>query len=165
MDRFVSNTINRVDKKGRVSIPAPFRLVLGSQPVLHTILSVDYPVVEAGGPQFMDGLRRRLDLMDPLSEEFEVWSFYLEGDAAELKIDPEGRIALTDHLRAHAGISDEVAFVGRGNFFQLWEPEAFRAYREMARAKVRDLRRMLGNSARQTVSPAGWTGPGEEQER
>ena len=167
MDRFVSNTINRVDKKGRVSIPAAFRLVLGSQPVLNTILSVEHPVAEAGGREFMDSNLKRLSMMDPLSEEYAMWSLCLVGDADELKIDPEGRITLSDNIRDHTGIGDEVAFVGCGHFFQLWEPAAFRAYRETARARVREMRRSLGQhgnghnggfSTQSQNSPASRTG-------
>ena len=167
MDRFVSNTINRVDKKGRVSVPAAFRLVLGNQPVLNTILSVEHPVAEAGGMDFMDSNLRRLSMMDPFSEEYAMWSLCLVGDANELKIDPEGRITLSDNIRDHTGIGDEVAFVGCSHFFQLWEPAAFRAYRETARAKVREMRRALGQhgsgqnpgfSAQPQNSPASRTG-------
>jgi MraZ protein len=158
MDRFVSNTINRVDKKGRVSIPASFRAALGDQSRLHAILSVDHPVVEAGGSEFLDMNMKRLSQMDPFSEEYEMWSFCMVGDADELKIDTEGRIILTDHIREHTGVSDQVAFVGRGHFFQLWEPERFRAYREEARAAVRRMRRSLGSrpaSEFSQNSPAG----------
>ncbi len=171
MDRFVSNTINRVDKKGRVSVPAAFRLVLGSQPVLNTILSVEHPVAEAGGKEFMDSNLKRLSMMDPFSEEYAMWSLCLVGDADELKIDPEGRITLTDNIRDHTGIGDEVAFVGAGHFFQLWEPAAFQAYRETARAKVREMRRALGQhgTGRATGlsnplqnSPASQTGSQDE---
>lgn len=160
MDRFVSNTINRVDKKGRVSIPAAFRAVLDGQSKLHTILSVEHPVAEAGGPQFIEMNMQRLAQMDPFSEAYEVWSFCMVGDADELRIDPEGRIMLTDHIRDHTGIGEEVAFVGRGPFFQMWEPSKFRAYREMAREKVRLMRRELGASRN---SPASRPGPEREQ--
>lgn len=145
MDRFVSNTINRVDKKGRVSIPAGFRTVLGGQSILHTILSVEHPVAEAGGSDFVEMNMRRLSQMDPFSEEYEMWSFCMIGDADELKIDTEGRIILSDHIREHTGISDAVAFVGRGPFFQLWEPARFRSYREDVRSKVKAMRRDLGS--------------------
>jgi len=155
MDRFVSNTINRVDSKGRVSIPAGFRTVLAGQSVLHTILGIEQPVAEAGGPAFVEQNMQRLAQMDPFSEEYEMWSFYLMGDSDELKIDAEGRIILPDAIREHTGITDQVAFVGRGHFFQLWEPEHYRTYRETARAKVKELRRQLGASH----SPASQEGP------
>ena len=146
MDRFVSNTINRVDSKGRVSIPAGFRAVLAGQSVLHTILGIKHPVIEAGGPAFVEQNMQRLALMDPFSEEYEMWSFYLMGDSDALRIDAEGRIILTEAMREHAGIADQVAFVGRGHFFQLWEPEKFHTYREAARKKVKELRQQLGVS-------------------
>jgi len=158
MDRFTSNTINRVDKKGRVSIPANFRTILGGQSKLYSILSVDHPVAEAGGPEFMERNMRRLADMDPFSEEYEMWSFYLIGDADEIKIDGEGRIILSDNIRDHTGITDEVAFVGREHFFQLWEPKRFQDYREAARASVREMRKSLGSTSPRT-SPASQAEP------
>ncbi len=159
MDRFVSNTINRVDKKGRVSIPANFRTVLTGQTSIHILLSVENPVVEAGGPLFMETNLQRLSLMDPFSEEYEMWSFHLLGEADEIKLDGEGRIILTDNIRAHTGITDHVAFVGRGHFFQLWEPEQFARYREKARMKVREMRGALGSFSTHSNSPASLAEP------
>ena len=119
MDRFVSNTINKVDSKGRVSIPAGFRSVLAGQSVLHTILGITEQVAEAGGPDFIEQNLQRLAKMDPFSEEYEIWSFYLMGDAEQLKIDTEGRIVLPQSIMDYTGITNQVAFVGRGHFFQL----------------------------------------------
>ena len=90
MDRFLSNTINRVDKKGRVSIPAGFRTVLAGQSTIHLIMGIEHPVVEAGGPQFMDANLKRLEAMDPFSLEYEMWSFHLLGEADEIRLDGEG---------------------------------------------------------------------------
>lgn len=153
MDRFLSNTINRVDKKGRVSIPAGFRTVLAGQSKIHILMGIDNPVVEAGGPKFMDANLKRLEAMDPFSEEYEMWAFCLLGDADEIRLDGEGRIILTDQIRAHTGIIDEVAFVGRGHFFQMWEPERFQAYRSQARARVSAMRRSLGSQQDNSHSP------------
>jgi MraZ protein len=44
---------------------------------------------------------------------------------------------VTDFIREHTGITDEVAFVGRGHFFQMWEPEKFKAYRDEVRERLR----------------------------
>lgn len=159
MDRFLSNTINRVDKKGRVSIPAGFRTVLAGQSTIHLIMSVEHPVAEAGGPEFMEANLRRLAEMDQFSEEYEMWSFCLLGDADEIKVDAEGRIILTDQIREQTGITDEVAFVGRGHFFQIWEPGRFQTYRENARGKVREMRKRLGNQSPNTNSPGSQAEP------
>lgn len=141
MGRFISNTINKVDKKGRASIPAPFRAILQGQSILHVILNSEHDVAEAGGADFMEANYKRLEKMDPFSKEYEYWSFYLLGDADEIKIDGEGRIIISDIIKEHTGITDEVAFVGRGNFFQLWQPKKFRDYRKEVRAQINKMRK------------------------
>ena len=141
MDRFLSNTINKVDKKGRVSIPASFRPKLGATSKLYTLMSVDQPSVDAGGVELIERGEQHLATLDPFSEEYELYSFVLHGDSSELKIDGEGRISLTDTLREQTGITDRAAFVGRGHFFQIWEPGRFLAYREEARKQVAAMRR------------------------
>ncbi len=143
MGRFLSNTINKVDKKGRVSIPASFRPILGDTRTLYTLMSVDLPTVDAGGVELIERHEEQLQQMNPLSKEYELYSFVLHGDSDELKIDGEGRVLITDTIREQTGITDRAAFVGRGHFFQIWEPERFLAYREEARREVAEMRRAL----------------------
>ncbi len=146
MDRFLSNTINGIDKKGRISIPAPFRSLLsrhGDQS-LFTLLAVDQPAIDAGGRALLDGHEGRIADMDPLSQEYELWSFHLHGDSQELRIDGDGRVVLSEDMRVHTGITNQAAFVGRGHFFQIWQPERFRDYQARAREQVRAMRRQLG---------------------
>jgi MraZ protein len=146
MGRFLANTVNSIDKKGRVSVPAPFRSVLRNEKLLHTMLSISAPTIEAGGPQLIDAAEIRLAQMDPFSEEYEIWSFYVHGDSDQIKIDGDGRVMLSDGMREHAGIEDKVAFVGRGHFFQMWEPEKFKIYQKKTRSKALELRQRLGRS-------------------
>jgi MraZ protein len=60
-------------------------------------------------------------------------------------MDGEGRVTLSDPLKAHAGIDDAVAFVGLGHKFQIWEPGRFRAQLSEATGKVRALKKRLGS--------------------
>jgi MraZ protein len=84
-----------------------------------------------------------------------LWSFYLEGDAIELKLDGEGRIQINDRIREQTGISDQALFEGRGLFFWLWEPGKYAAYRREARAQVLELRRTLGSGSGAAVREPG----------
>jgi len=154
MDRFASVTINNIDKKGRVSIPAPFRAVLGGEATLRGLMSVDHPVVEAGGNEMKQVLQRRLEQLDPFSEDYEVWSHYALGDVLDLKLDGEGRIQINDRIREQTGIGEQVLFEGRGISFWLWEPGRYDAYRTEARAKVRELRKRLGSRS-SSGAPSG----------
>ena len=145
MDRFLSNAINNVDKKGRVSIPATFRTLLETrkETQLYTLQSIDMPTIDAGGTDLLVTYENRMADLDPLTSEFDDLSFYYHGDSAWMKIDRDGRIVLTDALREHTGITDKVAFVGRGSFFQMWEPENFATYRREARARILQMKQSL----------------------
>ena len=145
MDRFLSNYINNVDKKGRVSIPAPFRALLEKrkETQLYTLQSIDMPTVDAGGTDLLIAYEERMAELDPLTGAYDDLSFYYHGDSAWMKIDRDGRIVLTDALREHTGITDQVAFVGRGTFFQMWEPKQFAEYRREARARILKMKQEL----------------------
>ena len=147
MDRFVSNYTLRLDAKGRVSIPASFRAVLARDGFagLYCYRTLDQPALDAGGNALLADIEALVGLFPPYSEEREQFSAALYGTSEVLKIDGEGRVALTDALKSHAGIVDAVAFVGLGHKFQIWEPERFRAELAEATAKVRALRKQLGS--------------------
>ena len=128
-----------------MSIPAPFRNIMEAQKEsqLYTLLSIDMPAVDAGGPQLLATYEQRLGELDPLTQEYDDLSLYFHGDSAWLKIDGDGRIILTDALRHHAGITEKVAFVGRGTFFQMWSPEKFEIHRREARERIRQMKQTL----------------------
>jgi MraZ protein len=146
MDRFVSNFTNRLDAKGRVTIPASFRAVLMRDGFdgLYVHPALDAPALDAGGNTLLGEIDSLLQTLSPYSEERDHFSTALLGTSEVLKLDPEGRVILTDGLLAHAKITDAVTFVGQGHKFQLWEPGRFSAHLEEARAKVRDLKKQLG---------------------
>jgi MraZ protein len=131
MDRFVSHYTLRLDTKGRVSIPAPFRAVLARDGFegLYCYPTLDRPALDAGGNALLKEIETLIGRFPPYSEER----------------DGEGRAILTDPLKTHAGIKDEVAFAGLGHKFQIWEPGRFRAELAEATEKVRALTKQLGS--------------------
>lgn len=146
MDRFVSTFTNRLDSKGRVSVPASFRGVLARDGFdgVYVYPALGAPALDAGGNRLVDEISGLLDGLSPLSDERDQLSAALYGDSEILKADGEGRIMLSDRLREHAGLADRVTFVGLGHKFQIWEPDRFAAHQSEARARVRELKRALG---------------------
>ncbi|HJW79745.1 MAG: division/cell wall cluster transcriptional repressor MraZ [Microvirga sp.] len=157
MNRFVSNFASRLDAKGRVSIPAPFRAVLARDGFegLYVHPALDAPALDAGGNTLMAEIEAFLLGFSPYSEERDRLATALYGTSEILKVDPEGRAVLTESLKSHAGIADAVAFVGLGHKFQIWEPNAFAAHLSEARTKVRELRKSWGAGAPAPGAPAG----------
>jgi MraZ protein len=146
MDRFVSHYMLRLDAKGRVSVPAPFRAVLARDGFdgLYCYPALDRPALDAGGNALLTEIEALIAGLPPYSERREQFSLALYGTSETLKIDGEGRIQLTETLKAHAAITDTVSFVGLGHKFQIWEPGRFHAEFAEATAKVRALRQVPG---------------------
>lgn len=140
---FLSTYVNKVDRKGRVSVPAQFRQVLAEQSPagaasgLVVFRSVTLPALEACSAKHMEDLAADLELMDLSDEEREHLELTIFSASVALPIDPEGRMILPDDLREFAGIDDQVAFVGKSKTFQIWEPGAFNARMAEAREKSR----------------------------
>ena len=150
MDRFVSTFTNKIDAKGRVSIPAPFRAVLerdgyagGSRGGIYCYPSLDAPALDAGGERLAQKIDGLLSGLPDYSDERDELSVALYGDVHILGIDQDGRIVLPESLRAHAHLSGQVTFVGLGDKFQMWEPARFDKRRTKARQKVQDHRRLF----------------------
>jgi MraZ protein len=142
MNRFLSSAVNRIDAKGRVSVPAHFRTVVQQRGYseLYAIRQLDVPALDVGGLDLLDRYEERIALEDPFLQTADDMSFFVHGDGAFLKLDQDGRITVTDFIREHTGITSDVAFVGRGNFFQIWEPAKLSAYGAEVRARLSLLR-------------------------
>jgi MraZ protein len=146
VDRFVSHFHNRLDSKGRVSIPASFRAVLARDGFegLYVHPSLDAEAVDCGGNALLAEIDALLDRHAPYSVERDLFSTALLGTSEILKVDSEGRVVLSDTIKVCASVTTEVTFVGQGHKFQIWEPGRFRLHLEEAKLRVRDLRKQLG---------------------
>ena len=169
MDRFVSTFINKIDAKGRVSIPAPFRAVLerdryggGAAASVYCYPSLDAPALDAGGERLAQKIDGLLGGLPDYSDERDELSVALYGDVQILSLDQDGRIVLPEKLRAHAGFTAEVAFVGLGEKFQMWEPKRFDDRRQRAREKVDTHRKLLGGGGRPRDDVGKGGGSGSE---
>jgi MraZ protein len=160
MDEFLSTFTNRLDAKGRVSIPASFRAVLmrdGSEG-LYCCPTLDAQAIDAGGNRLREQIRASLGRFEPFSAEYEDLATTLIGESEVLNIDAEGRVVLTDSLKAHAGITSQVTFVGQGSKFQMWEPGRFSSRRDEARNRVREIRKQLSSRDRAAGAQGGKNG-------
>jgi MraZ protein len=143
MTHFLGTHQNRLDAKGRVSVPAPFRAALrqsgetngGAQLVLRP--SHKHPCVEAWPATEFQALAEPLNRLDLFSEEHDDLASALYADAYPVETDKEGRIVLPDALIAHAGLTEAVVFMGLGRIFQVWEPQAAERRRAEARERAR----------------------------
>jgi MraZ protein len=157
LDRFLSHYTNRIDAKGRLSAPAPFRAVLAKDGFEGVFVhpSLDAPALDCGGNQLLGEINAFLEAMPPYSQGREDMATALLGTSEILRLDSEGRILLSERLREAIGLKDEAAFVGQGHKFQIWEPTRFATHLEEAKARVRRLRaEFAARAARAAASGA-----------
>ena len=136
MARFTARHLNKVDRKGRVSVPAPFRAAIEAEDrarrfyLKPNYAKDDNAVIALDGltESFMDSVQQRIDEMDIGSDERTSFEMEYFGESEQVEYDGDGRIVLPRDLMAAAGITDQVQFVGLGSYFQLWEPEAFKRH-------------------------------------
>jgi len=165
MDRFVSTFTNKIDAKGRVSVPAPFRAILerdGYAGGIYCYPSLDAPALDAGGQSLAQKIDGLLEGLPDYSDERDELSVALYGDVQILSLDQDGRIVLPEALRAHAGLETHVTFVGLGQKFQMWEPKRFQERRAQARQKVQGHRRLFGAGRRLDRGDGGGDGGARE---
>ena len=142
MSLFLSSYENRLDTKGRVSVPAAFRASVSNEKFAGVVLfrSFTHNCIEGLTMSRMEQMAAATDKMGVFDSELDNLTAMLFADARELAFDVTGRIVIPADMLKHAGITESAVFVGRGNSFQIWNPDAFRAAQEQALKNLRNAR-------------------------
>ncbi len=124
MDLFVSKYLNKIDKKGRVSLPSSFRNALPKSNKNEIILykSLKTLSIEGCGTERLLEIAKRINNLDFFSEDYDDFSTSIFSEIITTKIDKEGRFLIPEELKTYAKLTNEAAFFGQGHFFQIWEP-------------------------------------------
>ena len=121
---FLSVHRQKLDTKGRVSIPADFRKVLGDDGLVLYRSYKESNVLEGVSMQRMMKLSEAMDRIDPFDTSQDDMSTTIFADSHQFKFDLTGRITMPESLIKHCAFSgDQVLFVGRGKTFQIWDPK------------------------------------------
>jgi len=134
---FLSVYENRLDKKGRVSVPASFRSHLSNLGYNGVVCysSFNNQSIEAWSQDRIERISNAIDALNPFEEKKDYFATSILSESINLQFDSEGRISLTPKLLKHAKIKSTMIFVGQGKTFQIWEPTAFEKFRVQSRKK------------------------------
>ena len=135
---FLSNYEKKLDKKGRVSVPATFRSHLGSMGYNGFISypSFNHTALEACSQDRIEKLSNTIDSLNPFEEKRDYFATSILSESVNLQFDTEGRVSFTEKLLDHAKIKNNILFVGLGKTFQIWEPKVFEKFKVVARKKA-----------------------------
>ena len=135
---FLSSFENKIDKKGRVSVPATFRSHLNSMGYNGFISypSFNHNALEACSQDRIEKLSSAIDSLNPFEEKRDYFATSVLSESENLQFDTEGRVLIPEKLLNHAKIKSVVLFVGLGKTFQIWEPKNFNKFKSIARKKA-----------------------------
>lgn len=146
MRRFRGEAENKVDGKGRVSIPAPFRRVLeegdpdwsnGSNPNFVLVYGRrNNKCLEGYSLKSMSDVDELVSRLPRYSKEREILERLLNSQSIYAQVDENGRIVLPPKLRQIAKITSKATFVGMGEKFQIWEPDNYQEDMDLMEQKL-----------------------------
>ena len=134
--RFRGESVHKVDQKGRVSVPAPFRRVLeegdpdwtpGQNP--NVVLIYGMPsgnCLEGYSIAGANLLDEKVSRLPTFSKSRRALERLLNTQSIYAQVDENGRIVLPQRLREMFGLDAEALFAGMGEHFQIWAPGEYR---------------------------------------
>ena len=134
---FLSTYENKLDKKGRVSVPASYRSYLSNIGYNGIICypSFNNQCIEAWPQDRIEKISNAIDSLNPFEEKKDYFATSILSESINLQFDSEGRVQINPKLLKHAKIKISMLFVGQGKTFQIWEPALFEKFRANARKK------------------------------
>ena len=134
---FLSTFENKLDKKGRVSVPANFRSYLSNLGYNGVICypSFNNNCIEAWPQDRIEKISNAIDSLNPFEEKKDYFATSILSESISLQFDGEGRISISDKLLKHAKIKSSMLFVGQGKTFQIWEPTNYEKFKANAKKK------------------------------
>ncbi|MFM7345356.1 MAG: division/cell wall cluster transcriptional repressor MraZ [Tagaea sp.] len=126
---FISTYTFKIDRKGRVSVPADFRAVMTAkgEDGLDVLPLSGVKAVRAIGADLLSKIGQSADPLAAFKPSSLDHAAILAADLVALQIDSEGRVGLPEAVIAHCGLAETATFAGRIQFFEIWNPEAFAA--------------------------------------
>ena len=100
MSLFLSTFENKVDQKGRVSVPSQFRSIIQEEESNSLVLyeSSINKCIEGCCVSRIEELSKKIDDLDPFSNEKDAFLTIILGGSAQLQFDKDGRILLPKNL-------------------------------------------------------------------
>jgi MraZ protein len=123
---FTGEYRHSVDEKGRVAVPAKFRVQLDGGAYVARWLDACLAIFPRSAWDELAGKVGGLPIGDANARTF---SRTLFASAYEVEPDRQGRIVLPASLREAAGLTTDAVVVGARDHAEIWAPERWDSYR------------------------------------
>jgi MraZ protein len=122
---FTGEYRHTVDDKGRLAVPAKFRVQLGAGAVVSRWLDACLAIHTQQG---WDELATKVAALPITSQDSRRFQRFVFAGAAEVELDRQGRILLPAFLREDIGLGNEAVVVGSRDHAEIWVPATWASY-------------------------------------
>ena len=123
---FIGRINSKVDAKGRVVVPAQYRKILaGNEALVGRMDAEERYLMVFTAEEWELKVASLTAMLDEWSEEDNDKLMQWVGDAVEMEIDAQGRLLVPKAQKERMGVKGELAFVGMGKNFAIWDSAAY----------------------------------------
>jgi MraZ protein len=137
---YYGEAVTKLDDKGRVTVPRRIRETMDHEGHLiwYMARGFNHSIFLFHRDEW-NKIRKqagRHSAMDGKTLAFRRMFF---SSVAEARPDPQGRMAVPQHLREYAGIDKEAVLIGVEDHLELWDKDAWRTFQESNDAGYEDM--------------------------
>ena len=132
-----------IDAKGRLSVPAGFRMELQRRSEKPPILTRLEDHLELYGADDWENIERDLKSKPDLSDDVQKLRRFMVGNASDCPIDSQGRILVPPRLRECAQLKSKVVLIGVLDKIEIWDAELYEVDDSLTLARLGEIRKSV----------------------
>lgn len=133
---FRGESTHKIDKKGRVSVPADFRRGIIAGDLNHQLGShANFTIVYGDNrmnclkcytEQDIQEIDEAIASLHTSTQERQFLEFFYQTKSFKVQLDPAGRFIVPQRLKDKVNIENVVCFAGTGTSFEMWNVGAYK---------------------------------------
>ena len=139
---FIGEYSHNLDDKGRVAVPAKFRVLLKGGAVVTR--GLDNCLFLYAKKEWQE-LATKLAKLPISQANTRAFSRLMLAGAMEVDFDNQGRIMLPEYLRKFAGLKKNLIIAGLYDRLEIWDEAAWNKYKKGTEKKSTDIAEALGD--------------------
>lgn len=139
---FIGEYNHNLDDKGRLAIPAKFRLILKKGAVVTK--GLDNCLFLYSKEQF-EKIAQKFAALPISQAKARAFSRHMLAGAMDVEFDNQGRITLPEYLRKFSGLKKGIIIAGLYNHLEIWDEGAWNNYKQAAEQNSNSIAEELGD--------------------
>jgi len=132
-----------MDTKGRLSVPAGFRMELQDRSQNAPVLTNHGDHLALYPADVWESKERELLELSDMQPDVQDYQRYMVADATDAPLDAQGRILVPALLRKEAGLDSKVIIAGVLDKIEIWDPERFEERKRSTLQRLGDIQKSV----------------------